>query len=58
LEELEKPNKRSLDGEDEAIDISGTPKGVGEKERPIGTKQAKKQRAMVKVESTMIMRFR
>ncbi|CAD6339225.1 unnamed protein product [Miscanthus lutarioriparius] len=46
LEELEKPNKRSLDGEDEAIDISGTPKGVGEKERPVGTKQAKKQRAM------------
>ena len=39
LEELEKPNKRSLD-EDEATDISG----VGEKERPIGTKQAKKQR--------------
>ncbi|CAD6336564.1 unnamed protein product [Miscanthus lutarioriparius] len=33
LEELEKPNRRNLDGEDEAIDISGTPKGVGEKER-------------------------
>lgn len=41
LEELEKPNKRSLDDKDEAIDISGTPK---EKERPVGTKQAKKQR--------------
>jgi len=40
LEELENPNKRSLD-EDEATDISG----VGEKERPIGTKQAKKQRS-------------
>jgi len=40
LEELEKPNKRSLD-EDEATDISG----VGEKERPIGTKQAKKKRS-------------
>jgi len=39
LEELEKPNKRSLD-EDKATDISV----VGEKERPIGTKQAKKQR--------------
>ena len=39
LEEFEKPNKRSLD-EDKATDISV----VGEKERPIGTKQAKKQR--------------
>uniref|UniRef100_J3MD69 No apical meristem-associated C-terminal domain-containing protein n=1 Tax=Oryza brachyantha TaxID=4533 RepID=J3MD69_ORYBR len=39
LEELGKPNKRSLDDEGEAIDISG----VGEKERPIGTKKAKKQ---------------
>jgi hypothetical protein len=38
LEELEKPNKRNLDDENEATNISG----VGEKERPIGTKKAKK----------------
>jgi hypothetical protein len=35
LEELEKPNKRNLDDENEATNISG----VGEKERPIGTKK-------------------
>jgi hypothetical protein len=40
LEDLENPNKRSLDGEEETHDISG----VGEKEHPIGTKQAEKQR--------------
>jgi hypothetical protein len=39
LEELEKPNKRNLDDENEATNISG----VGEKERPIGTKKAKAQ---------------
>ncbi|XP_066395262.1 glutathione S-transferase T3-like isoform X2 [Miscanthus floridulus] len=45
LEELETPNKRSLDGEDEAIETSGTPEAVGEMERPMGTKKAKKQRS-------------
>ncbi|RLM66092.1 uncharacterized protein C2845_PM16G01900 [Panicum miliaceum] len=43
LEELENPNKRSLDGEDEAIDTSRTPEAVGELERPMGTQQAKKK---------------
>lgn len=44
LEELENPNKRSLDGEDEAIDTSRIPEAVGELERPMGTQQAKKKR--------------
>jgi hypothetical protein len=44
LEELENPNKRSLDDADEAIDTSGTTKAVGEMERPVGTHRAKKQR--------------
>jgi len=44
LEELENPNKRSLDGEDEAIGTSRTPEAVGELERPMGTQQAKKKR--------------
>ena len=44
LEELEKPNKRSLDGEDEAIGTSRTPEAVGELECPMGTQQAKKKR--------------
>ncbi|RLN03941.1 glutathione S-transferase T3-like [Panicum miliaceum] len=44
LEELENPNKRSFDGEDEAIDTSRTPETVGELERPMGTQQAKKKR--------------
>ena len=44
LEELENPNKRSLDGEDEAIGTSRTPEAVGELECPMGTQQAKKKR--------------
>ena len=44
LEELENPNKRSLDSEDEAIDTSRAPEVVGELERPMGTHQAKKKR--------------
>ncbi|RCV05111.1 hypothetical protein SETIT_1G056100v2 [Setaria italica] len=42
LEELENPNKRSLDGEDEAIGTSRTPEAVGELERPMGHNKLRK----------------
>jgi hypothetical protein len=44
LEELENPNKRSLDGEAEVIDTSGIPEAVGEMERPMGTKKLRNKR--------------
>ncbi|WVZ48918.1 hypothetical protein U9M48_000309 [Paspalum notatum var. saurae] len=45
LDDVDKSNKRRLDDGDVGRDISGTPEDVGEKERPIGTKEAKKQRS-------------
>jgi hypothetical protein len=44
LEEQEKSNKRGFDEESEVRRITSTLEDVAEKERPIGTKQAKKQR--------------
>jgi hypothetical protein len=45
LEEQEKSNKRGFDEESEVRRITSTLEDAAEKERPIGTKQAKKQRS-------------
>jgi hypothetical protein len=44
LEEQEQSNKRRLDEESELRRITNTPEEAAEKERPMGTKVAKKQR--------------
>uniref|UniRef100_A0A0A9DF15 No apical meristem-associated C-terminal domain-containing protein n=1 Tax=Arundo donax TaxID=35708 RepID=A0A0A9DF15_ARUDO len=43
LEELEKSNKRKLEDEEEVGNSTLMPEDTGEKEHPIGTKEAKKQ---------------
>uniref|UniRef100_A0A0A9HBC7 Uncharacterized protein n=1 Tax=Arundo donax TaxID=35708 RepID=A0A0A9HBC7_ARUDO len=44
LENLDKSNKRKLDDAGDMRDITAAPEAVGGKERPIGMKEAKKQR--------------